>query len=978
MKEEYKKYRPVVMWFWNDDITERGVEKQLLAMKEAGVYEFFVAPMSGMIQEYLSDEFFSLVRFTVKKAKELGMRFCIYDDYNWPSGQMGGQIIEYGTDDDAAKSINRSEASPENGIASVKADGALVYAETEKDGGWSDATEKVVCENGFYTLKTDEKTVFYLLKKLQAVLASSIWAKHSFNAPGLADLYRKETADKFIEGTYGRYEKEVGDEMGKTVYASFTDEDYPSSPFEIGEWRLPYTPELPALFEERTGLRFGPSLKYIYGKCESAVARKAKHAYFTVLKELYQKNYLIPLSKRCKKEGVALTGHLQGDGYVTWEITETGSFFEGLSYFDIPGFDWVMPPRDIETPEGVKNVVTSKCRSVQKFFGKERVICETYSGAGFDYPFDEMYRTACYIETLGCNKIQYMGAYFSLDGGRKVLPYGYPPSHNFNNPYYKYYRAFGDMTEFACALSAETVSATRTLMFVPREECISSIDLSVMLIDPAHWLKGNDCSVYHAEGVYEHTAEAFLRNGEPLDVIDESFAGQIAVEKGAAVFKGFRFDRVIFPVMETTSSAVFGLIRNLYENGVEMLFLRTPPRYEAESGEERDVGISFGEGEKKGVFTESRKDNARLICWDAEKTLVPDPKDFEKLYKSLESFRPSLGFSGKGRCYLTERENAEKKVWFLFNAEKDRKEITLSDLPENVAFYDGRGRRVELESRPTLPPYAFYIGVALKNGKTPCGEIEKSFEGEEKRLDLTLIPPENNKFAPARYLFEKGDTQKEIDFKESVFDLTSPGSRDYAASFEFENDYDGRVFLCGEYADLKELSVNGVGVTPKPADGWGAFDFKNEVTSLIKKGKNKVSIKAACPEWTAPHTLPFLFLEGGFYADEKGISGKKLEYAFPQEQNGMPFFTGDAVYTADFRAVKGKRASVRVKTPAPYELIVNGRKVDDVLFSDVETEITDFLKDGENRLEIILTAHYGQLFGARTAFGIEEATLKTE
>ena len=50
-------YGPVVMWFWNDFITEDGITFQMEKFREQGITNFYIHPACGFAIEYLSDRF---------------------------------------------------------------------------------------------------------------------------------------------------------------------------------------------------------------------------------------------------------------------------------------------------------------------------------------------------------------------------------------------------------------------------------------------------------------------------------------------------------------------------------------------------------------------------------------------------------------------------------------------------------------------------------------------------------------------------------------------------------------------------------------------------------------------------------------------------------------------------------------------------------------------------------------------------------
>ncbi len=89
-------FYPVYGWTWNDVITREGIRKQIDEMYSQnilGVYiistskEFRPHTMVTNLQpDYLSDEYLELVTYAVDYAYEKGIKFWIYDEAGWPSG----------------------------------------------------------------------------------------------------------------------------------------------------------------------------------------------------------------------------------------------------------------------------------------------------------------------------------------------------------------------------------------------------------------------------------------------------------------------------------------------------------------------------------------------------------------------------------------------------------------------------------------------------------------------------------------------------------------------------------------------------------------------------------------------------------------------------------------------------------------------------------------------------------------------------
>ena len=92
-KQPENKYRMKPFWFWNGDITEEEIDRQLSEMKKKGIGGIFVCPRQGQTVPYLSKRWFELVRYACDKAEEYNLELWLYDEYPYPSGMSGGRVL---------------------------------------------------------------------------------------------------------------------------------------------------------------------------------------------------------------------------------------------------------------------------------------------------------------------------------------------------------------------------------------------------------------------------------------------------------------------------------------------------------------------------------------------------------------------------------------------------------------------------------------------------------------------------------------------------------------------------------------------------------------------------------------------------------------------------------------------------------------------------------------------------------------------
>ena len=88
-----KEYAPVPFWSWNSEILPNEAICQIQQMKEVGFGGFIIHARAGLKTEYLSDKWFKCVKACIEEANKLNMCVWIYDEFGYPSGFVGGTLL---------------------------------------------------------------------------------------------------------------------------------------------------------------------------------------------------------------------------------------------------------------------------------------------------------------------------------------------------------------------------------------------------------------------------------------------------------------------------------------------------------------------------------------------------------------------------------------------------------------------------------------------------------------------------------------------------------------------------------------------------------------------------------------------------------------------------------------------------------------------------------------------------------------------
>ena len=88
-------FSPMPFWFWNDELTEDEITRQIEDFHAHGVAGFVIHPRKGLPGSipYLSDRYMHFVRHGVEEAARRGMQVVLYDEAMYPSGAAHGMVV---------------------------------------------------------------------------------------------------------------------------------------------------------------------------------------------------------------------------------------------------------------------------------------------------------------------------------------------------------------------------------------------------------------------------------------------------------------------------------------------------------------------------------------------------------------------------------------------------------------------------------------------------------------------------------------------------------------------------------------------------------------------------------------------------------------------------------------------------------------------------------------------------------------------
>ena len=500
----------MLFFVWNGEVTEARITAMLEQYAARGVGGVFVHARPGLITEYLSDRWFALWKHALRETKRLRLECHIYDEYPWPSGIAGGHV-----------------------------------------------------------LATDPRLVAQTLRAVNG--GRGEWKTEVVQTPrslfsagfGYVDLTRPETTRLFLEKTHEQYTQRFGKEFGRHIKYAFADE-----PLLAGGDGLAWSAYLAAEFEKEHGYNLKSRLA-AFGTDDDA-ARAVRFDYYWTIQRLFTENYLKPSHNWCAARGLAFTGHFNEHKWPT--PTDVPDMMAALRWLQAPGDDLLafqFTPTGREK-NGLYFLNLCELRSVANQLGRERVLCETSGGGGYNFALADFKALEDFAMVNGVNLTVPHLSHQTISGARK---YEWPQTISDHSSWWNGYR-----------VQADHVARVQTALLQGRERnrvlVLQPTTTAWIEHRPPSFCPGDEPKAALERIRADHTALLLALQGEhfDFDLGDELImaelgrvaAGQLRVGAGA-------YEAVVVPAtMDNLLPSTAELLNQFAAAGGQVLALHTP------------------------------------------------------------------------------------------------------------------------------------------------------------------------------------------------------------------------------------------------------------------------------------------------------------------------------------------------------------------------------------------------------------------
>lgn len=391
-------YSPMPFWFWNDTLERVELVRQMDDFHRKGVDSFVIHPRIGMDGvEYLSNEYFELVRFICEEAKKRFMLVALCDEGMYPSGSAHGMVVA----EDARFAARRLYCHPTAQEVSKNdevlyrlylkiEDGVLLSTALGEQEGYEAYDFILGYTNGTIRgLREDEED-------------------GQPHAPKAADLLNAAATEVFLRTTHEKYYEYLQDFFGQTVIGIYTDApSLPGRNAQMGNG-IPWSYATIEYFMNEGG-EIEQLAPLFFETADKKIKREAEYIYRSALRKNLADAFYAPLSHWCREHNVALMGHPAGSGDC-----------DVMQYFDIPGQDlaWrmVKPGEELTAKDSMMVKLAADCakhRGVSRSSNECFAMCGE-EGNPWNFTPDDMMWTLNFLFARGCSMVIPHAFYYSL------------------------------------------------------------------------------------------------------------------------------------------------------------------------------------------------------------------------------------------------------------------------------------------------------------------------------------------------------------------------------------------------------------------------------------------------------------------------------------------------------------------------------------------------------------------------------------
>lgn len=644
-------YYPRPFWFWNNTEVKAGeLLSQMQSFHDSCNYGGFGILGFGrnFKPDYLSNDYFELYGKALKKASELNLTMCLYDEYGFPSGGAGAHNadnfgrFEKQLPDQTIKRLDKTE---------LEITGPSVCIQKVPEGK---LMAIVAMENK--SLKRISLSDHVVNGELKWEVPEGNWKLMFFtcvkDGDPIVDYLDPESVRSFIRMTHEAYFSRFKEYFGNVISGTFFDE--PTMYRAKGRtWTISFNEKFKQKFGFDPDL-FYPALWYDIGPETHA----ARNYLFGFRSELYTEGFTKEVNDWSVAHHITATGH-QDQEEVLNPVSVSGDLMKCFKYLEIPGIDKIGGDRPAER---FYKVVSSAAYN----WNSSLVMSETYGAMG-NISWKEIFAVAMDQYAKGINVLIPHAVWYDDTNVR------FKPELSHRNPLYA--DSLKIFNQFLARLNLLLQQPGRQVADIAVLYPIHNLQAGHFLDGPLGFYKGGveipkTDYIDVANWLTEDAGKDFtFIHPEVLD--DKCRVGKGKLQLQNPETSG-EFRVIIIPSCKTISLSNLKKIKEFHEKGGNLIFTTQLPQFATEFGKDNEVTQII-----RSIFPAEEQSGSNLAAKFGKAIFISNPNG-QSLREALEDLKISFDveYSVSRELRYIHKVVAGRDVYYFANLGK-----TAVDLP---------------------------------------------------------------------------------------------------------------------------------------------------------------------------------------------------------------------------------------------------------------------------------------------------------
>jgi hypothetical protein len=638
------------------------------------------------------------------------------------------------------------------------------------------------------------------------------------------------------------------------------------------------------------------------------------------------------------------------------------------------------------------------------------VLSETYTVSGWDIRLCDMKRIFNRLMLHGINFVQFMGARYAFMPGSDSSAM----TNNWQNPLFKHYGEFSKYISSLQSLVANTKYDAQTLVFYP----LTSVKAN---------LKRLPTEIYTNEmtDTFTGVVNSLLNLNVPFEIGFEQVINEGEIKNGRIKFKDLEYHTIVLPSVTHFREVTYKKLLEFARGGGRVVMINCKKIKVV--GKEIYTAEDFV-GAVAYECKEFEMCGEHATNFDSYQR-APMSR-FTALLRDAISDMPSpvVKIDAQDGIMSAIRVGDSASYVIVINDNNTPTKVSgkvLSDKPFSaidtetgeVREMNACGREFEM----TLAPFECVVMEISDSATAENDEKQSSCESVAELYGIEFAPRDKNIALPDVYQV-RGESREKIIAARRKYNPKDVC--DIAAGLNFDDLVACRGYAIGDLpikakhdwfgwlpVDKKPITMGETVVCvydftldfiPEdlemvtdptfntvwyinneqlyPSSVQRVWHYANQVYSLsdcVKLGKNRMISICTVPECDKSYAVPCAMIRGSFkvYSDfvitDRAVESK-IDFWNGQ---GYALYAGDGIYKARFNVKEKTGARLELETSDVTEIFVNGKRVAKRLWHPFSADISDYIAEGENLLELRVTSTYSNFMYNSNPSGIKSAKI---